>query len=156
MNDVRASAAIERDLYDQQLEDLRTAGMDLDGWRDGLQRDPTPAEIAQAHKHFRAAGAKVQSVDKLLERAEERFNEWHGRRGRNADENRSRAVLDRASSNRQQRGLPQREVDPDTGAFVERDQPADVRTPAAESRNGWAKVQLRPIAVRSRPRPSRP
>lgn len=133
IKDVRASAAIERDLYDLQLEDLRAAGMNLDGWREQAGRDPTPAEIARAHQHFRAAGAKgVRSVDKLLEHAEERFNEWHGRPSRNADVNRSRAVSNRVSTNRQLRGLPQRETD--TRPPIERDQTADVRTPADETR----------------------
>jgi hypothetical protein len=135
VEDERAQAAIERDLYTLQLRDLRAAGVNLDKWREDLGgRDFKPAEIAEAHKVFRAMGARgVRPVSELLGHAEQRFNEWHGRRrsGGSVEADRTRAVRERMTADRRRRGLPEVAVEPD--ANVPADRYADHHSPAEET-----------------------
>lgn len=75
-NDPRASAAIERDLYDLQVEDLRKIAPSL-GLKDD-QLPTSPAEIADWHKYYRAHGQPIRSASELLTTATDGFLEWKG------------------------------------------------------------------------------
>ncbi len=69
-NDARASAAVERDLYDLQVEDMKGLGVDE------TKLPTSPREIADWHRWYRANGYAVKSVPDLLTTAIDRFNEW--------------------------------------------------------------------------------
>jgi len=75
--DPRARAAIEVDIFDQQTEDLKAIGLDPARIRpDGLP--PTPGDIAEAHRYYRAQGMNVRSPATMLENATKSFLDWKG------------------------------------------------------------------------------
>lgn len=74
--DKRARAAIESDVVDLQVEDIRGLGIDPNTLRkDG---PVTPADIALAHRWYRANGFKVRAPDKMLEVATKSYLDWRG------------------------------------------------------------------------------
>lgn len=76
-NDKRARAAIESDILDLQVEDIKALGIDPDKLRpDG--NPPTPGDIAVAHRWYRANGFQVRSPQEMLETATKEFLNWKG------------------------------------------------------------------------------
>lgn len=76
-NDSRALAVIESDVLTQQVEDIRALGVDPAQLRpDGLA--PTPGDISEAHKWYRAEGFKVRSPAEMLENGIKNLMEWRG------------------------------------------------------------------------------
>jgi hypothetical protein len=74
--DTRAQAALERTMYDLQAEDLSAIGLDPANLVEG--RPTTPADIAAAHKYYRANGMNVRAPDVLLNEAARAVSEWRG------------------------------------------------------------------------------
>jgi len=75
--DPQANAAIQSNLFELQVEDLKAIGIDPARIRaDG--QPPTPGDIALAHQHFRATGMKVRSPEQMLETAKDKFLSWKG------------------------------------------------------------------------------
>jgi hypothetical protein len=75
--DPMANAAIEAKLFELQRDDLQKLGLDTNRIRpDGLPA--TPADIAMAHRHYRAIGMNVRSVGTMLENARDDFLKWKG------------------------------------------------------------------------------
>lgn len=76
-NDPMANAAIERNVYDLQVEDLKAIGVDP-------SRIPTPtgqvtpADIATAHRWYRTEGFKVRDPATMLTTARDNFLKWKG------------------------------------------------------------------------------
>lgn len=77
--DDMARAAIESRVIALQVEDLKALGVDINALRraDGSPAN-TPADIAQAHRYYRAEGFKVRSPQQLLQQATEDFLAWKG------------------------------------------------------------------------------
>jgi hypothetical protein len=74
--DPLAQAALERQMYDLQAEDLRALGLDPANLVEG--RPTTPADIASAHKYYRSTGMNVRPPDVLLNEASRAVSEWRG------------------------------------------------------------------------------
>jgi hypothetical protein len=74
--DKLAQAALERQMYDLQAEDLVALGLDPANLVEG--RATTPADIASAHKYYRANGHAVRPPDVLLNEAARAVGEWRG------------------------------------------------------------------------------
>lgn len=75
--DKKARAAIESDVLDLQVEDITALGVNLNQIRpDGF--DPTPGDIALAHRWYRAQGFTVRSPETMLETATKNFLDWKG------------------------------------------------------------------------------
>lgn len=72
-NDKFASAAIERHIYDLQLEDLRKLGLPEE------QLPTTPKEVANWHQHYRVEGHEVRDAATLLTTARDDFMAWRGK-----------------------------------------------------------------------------
>ncbi len=76
--DRKARAAIEVDVYEQQLADLhKIVGDDLTKLTPD-RTQPTPGQISVAHQWYRLNGFDVQPPDKLLETAVTNFIAWKG------------------------------------------------------------------------------
>jgi len=75
--DKRARAAIEADVLDLQIEDIKALGIDPDRIRPDGQ-PPTPGDIALAHRWYRSKGFQVRSPQQMLETASKNFLEWKG------------------------------------------------------------------------------
>lgn len=75
--DEAARAVIEVNTLRIQTEDLRKLGLDPARIRsDGFAA--TPADIAQAHRYYRAEGFAVTSAAEMLESALSKYQEWRG------------------------------------------------------------------------------
>jgi hypothetical protein len=76
-NDPLSNAAIERRIYDLQIEDMNALGIDPNQipTPDGRV---TPAVIAQAHLWYRSQGYNVRKPDVMLETATADFLAWKG------------------------------------------------------------------------------
>jgi hypothetical protein len=74
--DPLSQAALERQMYTLQADDLRQLGLDPDALVEG--RPTTPADIASAHKWYRANGMQVRPPDVLLGEAARAVSEWRG------------------------------------------------------------------------------
>jgi hypothetical protein len=75
--DGKARAAIESEMVDLQIEDIKALGIDPNQLRpDGMA--PTPGDIAAAHRYYRTEGFNVRSPAALLEKATETFEDWKG------------------------------------------------------------------------------
>ncbi len=75
--DPMARAAIEAEVLNQQVEDIKALGVDPATLRpDGLP--PTPGDIANAHRWYRTKGFKVTAPAELLEKSTNKFLEWKG------------------------------------------------------------------------------
>jgi hypothetical protein len=75
--DPMARAAIESKMFELQLADITALGLDPARIRpDGLP--PTPGDIANAHRFYRANGFNVLTPQALLEQARDNFLEWKG------------------------------------------------------------------------------
>lgn len=72
-SDPIANAAIERMVFDNQAEDLKQLGLDPAKLGNG-----TPADIAAAHRWYRAQGYTVTSPKEMLEKATSKLVEWKG------------------------------------------------------------------------------
>lgn len=75
--DPMAQAAIERQVYDLQIEDLKAIGFDPANIQtpSGVV---TPADIADAHRYYRANGYEIRKPEALLEAATASFLTWKG------------------------------------------------------------------------------
>lgn len=60
-------AALEVELYDQQMSDLQKLGVTSEKMQAQIGRAPTNADIAVWHRWYRANGYKVRSVDAMLD-----------------------------------------------------------------------------------------
>lgn len=76
-SDEMAHAAIERNVFSLQLEDIKALGVDP-STLPGVAGTPTPAQIASAHLWYRTKGFKVRRADELLETAKDNFLKWKG------------------------------------------------------------------------------
>lgn len=76
--DPLASAAIERRVYDIQLEDIKALGVDPKLLPTEIPGVLTPGDIATAHRWYRSKGFKVKSPQDMLERATADVLEWRG------------------------------------------------------------------------------
>lgn len=75
--DKKARAAIESEVLDIQIADIKALGVDPAQLRpDGLP--PTAGDIAVAHRWYRAKGFKVTPPGEMLETATANFLEWRG------------------------------------------------------------------------------
>lgn len=74
--DDMARAAIERRIFDLQVEDLRAIGIDPEKIR--TDRAVTPSDIAVAHRFYRSEGFQVRSPGDMLEKAASDFLAWKG------------------------------------------------------------------------------
>lgn len=75
--DPMASAAVEAAILHQQVEDIKSLGVELNLLRpDGL--DPTPGDIATAHRWYRSNGFQVSSPETMLEKGIDKFLKWKG------------------------------------------------------------------------------
>lgn len=75
--DKKARAAIESEVLDIQIEDIRALGVDLNRLRpDGLE--PTSDDIGAAHRWYRAKGFAVTPPETMLEKATANFLSWKG------------------------------------------------------------------------------
>lgn len=75
--DPMARAAIEAEVLNQQVADIKALGVDPATLRpDGMP--PTPGDIAQAHRWYRTKGFKVTAPADLLEKSTNKFLEWKG------------------------------------------------------------------------------
>lgn len=75
--DDMARAAIEARVLAIQREDIKALGIDPATMRpDGLP--PTPGDIANAHRFYRAKGFKVTAPADMLQTATDSFLEWKG------------------------------------------------------------------------------
>ena len=77
-NDPRAAAAIERSIYDLQLEDLKGIGVDVTKIPTPGGRQLTPADIAQAHMWYRGEGYRIRTPEQMLDTAFTDFLTWKG------------------------------------------------------------------------------
>lgn len=76
-NDPMAGAAIERRMYDLQIDDLKKLGVDPSKIPTESGK-VTPADIAVAHRYYRANGFKVRGPADMLEQATNDFVTWKG------------------------------------------------------------------------------
>ena len=77
-DDPMANVAIERKVYDLQLDDLRALGVDANQIPTAHGGPPTPGDIALAHRWYRANGFQVMPPETMLEKATEAFLQWKG------------------------------------------------------------------------------
>lgn len=82
--DPKARAVIEADVLEMQGEDLKALGIDLRQLRTDGQ-PPTPGDLSEAHKWYRAKGFKVRSPGEMLESGLQNYLEWRGVKTKPAD-----------------------------------------------------------------------
>lgn len=76
--DPMARAAVEYKVYELQVADLKALGVDPAQIQTATGAPPTPADIAMAHRWYRANGFAVKSPKDMLETATSDFLAWKG------------------------------------------------------------------------------
>lgn len=76
--DPKARAVVEYDMYEQQLADLHAIGIDPNTFELPHGGPPTPGDIAQAHRYYRAKGYGMKTPQTMLEKAVENLQSWRG------------------------------------------------------------------------------
>jgi hypothetical protein len=117
-NDPRAIESITRSLIKKQAQELANAGVSFDEWERTLGRKLTDADVVARHTACRAANYPgISKAETLLEREEEEFRAWSGRSKPSSDP--GVVVRQRRAESARVRGMPEPQVDPDTGARIE-------------------------------------
>jgi hypothetical protein len=147
-SDQMARAAIERRIFDLQIEDLKAIGVDPAKIPTEGGRAITPADIALAHRFYRSEGYQVRSPADMLETAKTDFMSWRGVKKTNETasdpaqkgEPRVEISVDRAARRQTIPQQPSRTVSPRPDAQQQRPAPARDRSEIVQSmiakRNG--------------------
>jgi hypothetical protein len=125
---------VEREIYEQQLGDLREAGFDVDKARADAGRDPLPSEIANLHQQLRMGGhPKARDFGRLLFDAASEAGRGIGQDLLRRPRSRSEIVREQMRQQAARRGIRRPELD----APVDRGQVDEGRSLAEETERSF-------------------